>query len=138
APNRIVRMAQRLPAGRQRMREERGIEVEFQPLPLRPLNPTGEMLGLELRAFHTAPAGFGINRMQVHAVAAWDHPQAALQITTQFVGRPRLAGVVARYRQPAVEPSRATFKPANVVPLPAMQRNARATQPLDCPLRIDA
>ena len=59
--------------------------------------------------------------MEVEAVLPWNQRESPLQILTEFLRRPCLAGIVSRGgKTTAGQISTGTLKPSNIIPLPTV------------------
>ena len=126
-----VGVGQREAVGRQRVGEIRGVEVQADPPGLRPVDPALEMLGLERIALDLPAAGLGVAGVQIQAVRAGNERQGLVQVAAQLVGRAGLAGIIAGDGQAAAQLLADCLKPADVVALPAVQRDRDGGQPLE-------
>ena len=82
-----------------------------------------EMFGLESVALDLAAAGLGIAGVEVQAMRAGQKRQRLVQIGPELVGRACLARIVAGDRQAASQLLAGVLEPADVVALPAVQRD---------------
>ena len=121
--NLLVPMRQRKTIRRVRMREKRRIEIHSQSVLLCPMNPTLEMFRRKLVSVHPFPIGLGIRRVQVQPVLAGNQRKRHLHVRAQFIRCPRFTWVISRDRQSAAQLSRYTFESADIIPLPAVQRD---------------
>ena len=69
---------------------------------------------------------------------AGDQREGLDRVAAKFVGRAGLAGIIARDGQSAAELLAGVFEAADVVALPAMQRNGHGGQSLQGGFGIDA
>ena len=69
---------------------------------------------------------------------AGEERQRLVQVGAELVGRAGLAGIVAGDRQAAADRLARALEPADVVPLPAVQRDRDGRQPLEGRLDVDA
>jgi hypothetical protein len=101
------------------MRETSGIEVESQPVRLRPGDPLAEVRRPDRVAVHRLAAEFAIHGVQVHPVSARDERQGFLKVRAEFVGRAGLAGIVAGDRDSSAERVADVFETTDVVAPPS-------------------
>ena len=97
-----------------------------------------KVLGLERIALDLAAAGLGVAGVEVQAVRAGQERQRLVQVGPQLVGRAGLAGIVAGDRQAAAELLARVLETADVVPLPAVQRDRDRREPRQGRIDIDA
>jgi hypothetical protein len=76
--------------------------------------------------------------VQVQAVLAGDQAQGLLDIGPQLIGGPSFAGIGAGGHDAAAAESFGTLESADVVALPAMQRNRDPAEPVHRLFRIHA
>lgn len=105
------------------MRETRGIEIEAQPMRLRPADPVLEVRDFDLVAIHFPAPKLAIHRVKVDAMLARDEGKGLLQVGPQFIRRACLAGIVARDRKSTAQRAAKILESADVVSLPAVERN---------------
>ena len=122
-PDPLVGMGERETAGRFCVGKAGGIEIEPHSPLLRPLDPGLEVGRFNLVAINLLPGKLAVEGMQVEPVAARDEREGHVEIGPQFIRRAGLARIVARHCQPAAEFLAGMLKAANVVPLPAVERN---------------
>ena len=79
--------------------------------------------GVDLIAVHLFAAEFAVASVEVQAMFARDEREGLLQVGAQFIRRPRLAGVIAGGDESAAQRPADIFKAADVIALPAMDRN---------------
>ncbi len=133
-----VGVGQGVPVGRVRVREERRVEVDPDPPGPGPVDPAGEVLGPQRIPLDPPPAGLGIAGVEVEPVPAGDQAVCGVQVGPQLVRRPRLARIGPRHGQAAAERPAAPLEPADVVPLPAVDRDGDLAQPRHRPVDVDA
>jgi hypothetical protein len=132
-----IAMSQGKTVGRLGMSEEGWIEVKPQAAAACPLDPVAKMGRLQLIAVHNAAAGLGITGVQVDAMLAGHEGQRLFQVGPQLLGRACPSGIVAGNRQAAAQFRAAALKAGDIVPLPAVQRDADAGEPVQGPGDID-
>jgi hypothetical protein len=133
-----IATGERKAAGGLGVRKERGIEIESQVARLRPIDPAREMLGRQLIALYFFSAILGIDGVQIEPMLAGNEPQCLLEVRLQLGGVSCPARIIAGgLDASAGQPGRA-FKAADVVSLPALQRNCNSLQRFDGTLHIDA
>jgi hypothetical protein len=76
--------------------------------------------------------------VQVESVATGDQRKCLLGVGPQLVGRSRLAGIVPGRRQSAAQSGPQLLEPANVVTLPAVQRDRDAGERSERLLDVDS
>src|SRR5690349_5736961 len=82
------------------------------------------MLASQLIPLNAPPAIIGVNRVQVESMAARNQGQSLIHVGPQLIDVSRFTGVIAsRLNASSGQPGSA-FETADIVPLPAMQRNA--------------
>ena len=96
------------------------------------------MLGPKLVALDLLAAGLGVAGVEVQAVRAGDQREGLVEVGAQFVGRAGLAGIVARDRQAAADRLAGVLEAADVVALPAVERDGDARQPRQGELGVHA
>src|SRR5712664_4877563 len=94
AANRRIGVAERHVLLALRVREAGGIEVEPEPLLLRPVDPALEVLWPDLAALHGA-VRFQVDRVQVEALSPRDLGHRHLHVGAQLVRVPGAPRVVA-------------------------------------------
>ena len=122
-PDPLVGMGERETAGRLGVGKAGGIEIEPHSPLLRPLDPGLEVGRFNLVAINLLPGKLAIEGMQVEPVAAGDEGEGHIEIGPQFIRRAGLARIIARHGQSAAEFLARMLKAADIVPLPAMERN---------------
>ena len=119
----LIGVGQGVAVGRQGVGEIGRVEVHADPPGLRPVDPVLEVLGLERVALDLPAAGLGIAGVEVQAMRAGQERQRLVQIGSELVGRAGLAGIMAGDRQAAPELLARILEAADVVALPAMERD---------------
>ena len=107
--------------GRQGMRKQGGVEIQPVLVGLRPLHPAGEMLGPQLIALHALAARFGVDGVQVQAVAAGDQAVSQIQVARAARRRCGLCRDSYRCRDATRSARVGVLEPGHVVALPAVQ-----------------
>jgi hypothetical protein len=97
-----------------------------------------ESSGGQLVALDAPPAGFSIAGVQAEAVLAGQQRQHLVGVVPQLVGRAGLAGITSGDRQSAAQFPARVFEAADVVSLPAVQRQWDAGQALHDRFGIDS
>ena len=136
--DRLVGVGQGVAVGRQRVGEIGRVEVHADPPGLRPVDPASEMFGLESVALDLPAAGLGIAGVEVQAMRAGQERQRLVQVGPELVGRAGLAGIMAGDRQAAAELLAGVLESADVVALPAVQRDRDGREPCQGRIDIDA
>ena len=131
-------LGKREAVGRLRVREEGRVEIHADLLALGPIDPALEMLRLDLVAIDAAAAELAVEGVQVEAVLAGDQREGLVQVGAKFLGRAGLAGIVARDREAAAEFFARVLEAADVVALPAVERDRNRGEPLDGRVGVDA
>ena len=124
----LVAVRQREAVGRLRMREERGVEVESDPERLGPVDPRREMLGTDRVALDRPSAELAVEGVEVETMRPGDQRERLCRVGAELVGRPRLARIIPRRRQAAAQRSVRILEPADIVSLPAVQRDRNRRQ----------
>ena len=119
-----------------RVGEERGVEIQAEPLVLGPTYPVTVILRPNLVSLDLF-ARFKVDRVQAKSVLAGDHAVYQIQVGAQLVGRPGLARIIARRLDASAGQAFAGFKTAYVVTLPAVQRNGNLFQRVHCLVGVD-
>ena len=119
----LVGVGQGVAVGRQGVGEKRRIEVHADPPGLRPVDPALKVLGLERVALDLPAAGLGVAGVEVQAMRAGQERQRLVQVGPQLVGRAGLAGIMAGDRQAAAQLLARVLETADVVALPAVERD---------------
>ncbi len=133
-----VVVGEREAAGSFGVGEERGVEVETDAERFGPVDPAAEVFGGDLVAIDFAAAEFPVGGMQVEAVFTGDQRERPGGIRAEFVRAAGLAGVVAGGHQSAGEGGVRLLEAADVIALPAVQRQGDAGELLEDVFRIDA
>ena len=107
------------------------------PFCLGPVDPPLEVRGLDLVALDFLSTGLGIAGVEVEPVRAGDQRQRLVQVGAQLIGRARLARIIARHRQSAADRFAGVLETADIVALPAVQRDRNLGEPLKRPVDID-
>src|ERR1044071_2402112 len=89
-------------------------------------------------AIHAAVSEFAVRRVKVEAVATGNERPRLGGVQAQFVGGARLSGIVAGGGNPAAERLTGPLEAADVVALPAMQRNGDRRKAPQGNSRVDA
>jgi len=119
--------------------EAGGVEVEPPPPALRPVDPPGEVAGLELVAVDLPAAGLGIHGVEVEPQRARDEAGGEIEVRADLVPRPRGARVVARgLDAAAVERALVRLEAHHVVGLPALHRDGQPQRRAHRPLGVHA
>ena len=119
----LSRMRQREAIGRFGMRKAGGIEIQAESILLRPRNPVREMFRRDFVAVDFFAVELAVKGVQVQAMFAGDQRKGFLQIGAKFFRRARFAGIIAGGDQSAAERAAEIFKSADIVALPAVERN---------------
>ena len=133
-----IGVRQREVVGGEGMREIRRVEVEADLQPPRPVDPFGEVLRVDGVAVDALAAEVAVEGVQVEAMASGDQREGLFGVGAELLGRARLARIVAGRGQPAAELHPELLEPADVIPLPAVQRDGDLRQPGECRIGIDA
>ncbi len=96
------------------------------------------MLRLDGVAVHRLAREIGVDGVQVQAVAAGEKFIDQLEVLAELVEGARLAGIVAGGLDAAGKGGVGLFKPADVVALPAVQRDGRGGEGGERGVHIDA
>ena len=120
------------------MRKERRVEIQAEFFFFGPRYPTRKVLGFDFVSIHASAPKLTIRSVQAHTMAARDERQRLFHICAQFGRGARAARIVARYSQSAAQFNRTRFKTANVVALPAMDRDGEAPQTLQRAFGVDS
>jgi hypothetical protein len=134
----LVAAGKRKAIGGQRVREERGVEVQTQAARASPIEPVREVFRQKLIALDLASAGLSVDGMQVQPVPAGDEAVGQVEVAPQLVGRASLARVIAGGLNAAARQSGGTLEAADVIPLPTVQRDGKVAQFRQGPCGIDA
>ena len=118
-PHAFVFAAERETRIRERMREERGVEVQADSPACGPVRPSLKMDWLQSVVVHTAFAEFAIHGMEVHPVLAGNQRKDHRQVCAQLLRIVRTTRTTARHLDSAGEPVRARLEARDIVPLPA-------------------
>ena len=121
--NPIVSVRERETVGGPGVREKRRVEVDPEPLFASPVDPPGEMLGLDRVSIDNPPACLRVARVKVEPMLARNQGERLDQVGTQFVGVPRLAGIVAGDGDSAAQRLARDLESADVIALPAVERD---------------
>jgi hypothetical protein len=89
------------------------------------------------QSIHPLAAELAVERVQVEAVASRNQRKRHRGVGAQLIGRARLARVVAGRRQPSAEALAETLEAADVIPLPAVQRDRDAGEALQRRFSVD-
>ena len=110
------------------MRKERRVKVQAETARLGPVQPAGKVLGGELVPIDAFAKSLGVDGMKVHAVGAGNEGEGLVEVGAEFVGVAGFAGIVAGGLDAAAGKARGTLETADIIPLPAMQRNGDVAQ----------
>ena len=123
---------------RQRMSEQRRIEVQPQSVFLREIDPRLKMLRLELIAVHfLTRLKHGIAGMQIQPVLSGDQAQRRFNILLQLRKIPRAAGIIAGRLNAAGNRS-GTVEADHIVALPTMNRDGNSGKRVQRRFHIDS
>jgi len=86
------------------------------------------VFGLKFVAFDAFSMSLGIGGMKAQAMFAGDQRECLVKITAQFVRRASFAEIIASDSEAAAESGIWIFKAADVVALPAMERDGNASK----------
>ena len=123
------------------MGEEGGIEIDADFLRAGPIDPTAEVGGFQRIALDSATGGVGgvdVAGVEVDAMTAGNAGEGCFKIGAEFLRCAGAAEVVAGNGQAAAELGRGVFEAADVVALPAVERNGNRGETLDGAIGIDA
>src|SRR5438067_11598222 len=95
------------------------------------------MLRLQLVAIDPPAAVVGVDRVQINAMRAGNQAQSFVQIGAQLIDISGFAGIIAGRLNAAPRQSRGAFEATDVVPLPAVDRNADGAKYIQRALGID-
>ena len=112
-----------------------GLKSRPTPVALGPRQPAGEVVGFDGVAIDLAPAELAVDGVQVQPVLAGQQAVGEVQVGPQLGRRAGLAGVVAGGDQPAAEGAGVGLEAADVVALPAVERDRDPLQSLRRPRR---
>ena len=96
------------------------------------------MFGTNLVALDPPPAEIPVPGVQIEPVPARDEREGFGGIAAELVGSAGLSGIVPRRRQPAANLPPARLEPANIVSLPAVNRDRHHRECLQRPVDIHA
>src|ERR1035441_9171495 len=105
------------------MREAGRIEIHANAVLLRPRDPVFEMRRRDLIAVLFPAAELAIEGVEIEAMFARDKRKGLFQISAQFIRRARLARIISRGDESAAQRPAEIFKAADVVALPAVERD---------------
>jgi hypothetical protein len=114
--------------GRLGVGEAGRVEIHAHAHRFRPVDPSGEMFGADFVAIDFFAAEFAVEGVEVEAVFAGDEGERHFEVGAEFVRGAGLAGVVAGHGDAAAEAFAGVFKAADVVALPAVERDRDAGQ----------
>ena len=118
------------------MRKARGVEIQADLLLLGPRNPLGKMPRLKLIPRHLLAGVIRVDRMQAQAMPAREQVVDELKISPQLIRRAGLAGVVARGLDAAAGQALVVLEAADIVALPAVERDRYPGKLLKRPVDI--
>ena len=119
------------------MREARWVEIEPDALGLGPINPVLEMLRLDFVAVHFLAAELAVKRVQVQTMLAGDEGERPVEVGAEFVGRAGFAGIISRGHNAAGERAAEILEAADVVALPAVERDGDFGELLEDGVGVD-
>ena len=135
----IIRVREGEIVGRQRVREEGGVEVDADLLLLREIHPAGEVADIQLIAIDLLAVGLGVDRVQVQTLLAGDQADGLGEVRAQLIAVAGLAGVVAGGQGSAARAAGAASKPPTSSPCQQCREIstfARRRSPCQCSRRI--
>src|SRR6267142_961188 len=103
------------------MRKKRRVEIQAQPVLLRPLDPALKMLRRKFIAVHWISAGLRIKRVQVQSMLAGNERKRLVQVRAQFGWRACFARIITGDSQPTAKGACPILKSAHVIALPAVE-----------------
>jgi hypothetical protein len=123
----------------QGMGEEGGIEVEA-GLPFSgPVDPALKLDRGQGVSFHFLSVQIRITGVQIETMPAGQEGKNFVQVLSQFLDRPRLAGIVSGCLEAAAAQGRlGIFKTADIIPLPAVKRKRHGGQFFEDTFGLDA
>ena len=132
----LVRM-RKCEAGGERVRKECRVEVEANPQIPGPIDPSAEMLRSNPVALDLAAAEVAVRRVQVEAMFPGNERERLGRVLTQFISGAGFTGIVPGRREAAADLRRRRFESADVVSLPAVNRDRHGRERLQCGVRVD-
>src|SRR5688500_36170 len=120
------------------MREAGGIEVQSNAERFGPVDPSGEVLRADRVTIDASRPELAVEGVQVEAMFSRDQRQRPRRVAAQLVGRARLAGIVARRGEAATELAVRLLESADVVSLPAVERDGHEGEAADGGVGVDA
>src|SRR4051794_29699478 len=108
------------------MREKRAIEIQAETALFGPIHPGGEMFGAERIALDGLAVRFRVNGVEIAAMFAGDKLQGLVDIGAQFVGIACFSRIIAGGLDAAAGQAQIVLETADVVSLPAMERDGDA------------
>ena len=138
-----VGVGQGVAVGRQGVGEIGGVEVHADPPATSPSRSSRwKCSGSSASRSTLLAAGLGVAGVEVQAMRAGQERQRLVEIGPKLVGRAGLAGIIAGDRQAAADLLAGALEPADVVALPAVERDRDGREPrqgrldIDAPLRV--
>jgi len=89
-------------------------------------------------AVHFFPAKFPVERVEVQSMPARDEGERLVQVGAQFFGGSRFAGIISGGHETAAQSAGRAFKTADVIALPAVERNRDRRKFLNDLFRVHA
>src|SRR5207247_4235268 len=103
-----------------------------------PDEPGGEVFGAEPIALDGPAAGLGVDGVQIDTMFTWQEAQSLVEISAQLLGVAGLAGIVAGGLDAATGQALVVLEAADVVALPAVQRQRDGAEDFEGAVRADA
>ena len=127
------------PVGSQIVREAGRVKVEpVEFLRFCPIDPPFEMLGQDFIARNLFSLVFEIDGMQIKAVLSRNQRERLFGILAQFIGSTGFPRIVPGRKNSPARQTGSRLESANVIPLPAMQRNRHRRNFFQRGINIDA
>ena len=118
--------------------EEGGVEIEADVSAFCPVGPSLEMLGLDGVALDLLSAVIEVDGMEVEAVGSGDEAVGEVEVALQFLDGAGPSGVVTGGHDASAGEAGGGFKPADVIPLPAMHGDGNGFEGLEGGVDINA
>ena len=119
--------------------EKRSVEIKADVVRLRPIHPSLKVFRFDLVSVDELGAELAVARMEADPMRTGNDRKHLFKIGSELLDRLRFAGIGAGdLKSTAAELGIGSFKPADIIALPAMNRDRNPIKPLEDCIGINA